>query len=75
MSPSLNLPSAGQVVADLAIDLGVPLLPHQKFLMDEALVMKNGKWARSTVGVIQARQNGKTHSLRMRILAGLFVFG
>lgn len=74
-SPSLNLPTAGQVVADLATDLGVPLLPHQKFLMDEALAIKDGKWARSTIGAIMARQNGKTHALRMRILAGLFVFG
>jgi phage terminase large subunit-like protein len=43
--------------------------------MDEALVIKNGKWARSTVGAIMARQNGKTHAMRMRILAGLYVFG
>lgn len=76
MSPSLNLPSAGQLVSDLAEDLGVPLLPHQKFLMDEALTIQpNGKWARSTVGAIMARQNGKTHALRMRILAGMYVFG
>lgn len=75
MSPSLNLPSAGQVVSDLAEDLGLPLLPHQKLLMNEALTIKDNKWARSTVGVIQARQNGKTASMRMRILAGLYVFG
>jgi phage terminase large subunit-like protein len=43
--------------------------------MDEALVIKNGKWARSTVGAIMARQNGKSHALRMRILAGLYIFG
>lgn len=76
MSPSLELPSAGQLVSDLADDLGVPLLPHQKFLMDEALtILPNGKWARSTVGAIMARQNGKTHALRMRILAGMYIFG
>lgn len=75
-SPSLNLPSAGKVVADLATDLGVPLLPHQEYLMNEALTIQpSGKWARSTVGAIMARQNGKTHALRMRILAGLYVFG
>lgn len=74
-SPGLNLPSAGQLVADLAEDLGVPLLPHQKYLMNEALYIKDKKWARSTLGVIQARQNGKTHSMRMRVLAGLYVFG
>lgn len=43
--------------------------------MDEALYIKNGKFARSTIGAIMARQNGKTHALRMRILAGLYVFG
>lgn len=76
MSPSLKLPSAGQLVSELAEDLGTPLLPHQKFLMDEALTIQpNGKWARSTVGAIMARQNGKTHALRMRILAGMYVFG
>ena len=74
-SPSLNLPSAGKVVAELATDLGVPLLPHQELLMNEALYIKNGKWARSTVGAIMARQNGKTHAMRMRVLAGLYVFG
>ncbi|MFZ9327880.1 MAG: terminase large subunit domain-containing protein [Polynucleobacter sp.] len=44
--------------------------------MDEALtIQSNGKWARSTVGAIMARQNGKTHALRMRILAGMYIFG
>ena len=43
--------------------------------MDEALYIKDGKFARSTIGAIMARQNGKTHALRMRILAGLYVFG
>lgn len=75
MSPKLDLPSAGQVVSDLANDLGMPLLPHQKLLFDEALYVKDGKFVRSTIGVIQARQNGKTHAMRMRILAGLYVFG
>ncbi len=75
MSPPLELPSAGQVVSDLAADLGVPLLPHQKLLMDEALYVKDGKFVRSTNGAIMARQNGKTHAMRMRILAGLYVFG
>jgi hypothetical protein len=44
--------------------------------MDESLyVLPNKKFARSQVGAIMARQNGKTHVMRMRILAGLFVFG
>lgn len=64
------------MVSDLADELGVPLLPWQKYLMDEALTIKpDGSWARGTVGAIVARQNGKSHAMRMRILAGLFVFG
>ena len=75
-SPSLNLPSAGPVVAALADELGVPLLPWQTHVLDDALkVLPNGRWARSSVGVLVARQNGKTHMMRMRILAGLYIFG
>lgn len=43
--------------------------------MDEALYIKDSKFARSTIGAIVARQNGKSHAVRMRILAGLYVFG
>ena len=43
--------------------------------MNEALYIDKGKWVRSTVGAIMARQNGKTHAMRMRILAGLYIFG
>jgi phage terminase large subunit-like protein len=44
-------------------------------LMNEALYIEaDGRWARSTVGAIMARQNGKSHAMRMRVLAGLFVF-
>lgn len=75
-SPTLNLPSAGEVVSNLADELGVPLLPWQKYLMDQALTIRpDGTWARGTVGAIVARQNGKSHAMRMRILAGLYVFG
>lgn len=75
-SPPLKLPTAGKLVSQLADELGVPLLPWQKHVLDDALkVNKDGSWARSQVGVLVARQNGKTHMMRMRILAGLYVFG
>jgi len=35
----------------------------------------DGKWAHNEVCVCVARQQGKTHLVRMRILAGLFLFG
>ena len=64
------------MVAQLADELGVPLLPWQKHVLDDALqIMPDGNWARSQVGVLVARQCGKTHMMRMRILAGLYVFG
>ena len=64
------------MVAGLADELGVPLLDWQKYVLDDALkILPNGRWARSTCGVLVARQNGKTHMMRMRILAGLYVFG
>jgi hypothetical protein len=64
------------VVAALADELGVPLLPWQSHVLNDALqILPNGKWARSTIGVMVARQNGKTHMMRMRILAGLYIFG
>ena len=64
------------MVAALADELGVPLLPWQSHVLNDALqILPNGKWARSTIGVMVARQNGKTHMMRMRILAGLYIFG
>jgi len=48
----------------------------QKHVLDQALVVdKEGKWVRTTCGVLVARQSGKSHLVRMRILAGLFIFG
>jgi hypothetical protein len=59
-SKSLNLPTAGPVVAALADELGVPLLPWQSYVLDDALqILPNGNWARSQVGLLCARQNGK----------------
>ena len=64
------------MVAQLADELGVPLLPWQKYVLDDALkIQPNGKWARGTIGTLVARQSGKTHMMRMRILAGLYIFG
>ena len=38
-------------------------------------VEKGGKWVRKTNLLLIARQNGKTHLARIRILAGLYLFG
>ena len=64
------------MVAQLAELTGQPLLPHQEYVFEQALqIDDHGKWVRKTVGVEIARQQGKTHMMRMRILAGLYIFG
>jgi len=58
----------------LAEAIGMPLMPWQKYVVDDASKVINDKWEHKTVGVLVARQSGKTHLLRMRILAGLFLW-
>jgi phage terminase large subunit-like protein len=57
-------------------DLKLELLPWQEYVLKDLLAVdKAGKWRRKTSLLLVARQNGKTHLARIRILAGLFVFG
>ena len=57
-------------------DCNLELLPWQEYVLTDLLkVDKGGKWRRKTSLLLVARQNGKTHLARIRILAGLFVFG
>jgi phage terminase large subunit-like protein len=72
-TPTTN-PTKGKEVKDLAIAIGMPLMPWQEYVIDDASALVNEKWEHKTVGVLVARQNGKTHLLRMRILAGLFLW-
>jgi len=75
-SPKLELPSAGQVVINLAKEFGQPLLPWQEYVVEDALqVTPEGKWAKSNIGILVARQNGKTALMRQVFLAHLYVFG
>lgn len=75
-TPALDGPTLGGDLAALAEAIGVPLLPWQDHVARRAHVIDgDGRWRHSTAGVVVARQNGKTHLLRMRILTGLFVWG
>lgn len=66
----------GEDVAKFADNIGLPLLPWQKHLFNHALKLDTqGKWRHTEVIPIVARQQGKTHACRIRILAGLFIFG
>ncbi len=52
------------------------LLPWQEHVLRDMLTVdKNGNFIRKTNLLLIARQNGKTHLARIRILAGLFLFG
>ena len=52
------------------------LLPWQEYVLTDMLkVDKDGLFKRKSNLLLIARQNGKTHLARVRILAGLFVFG
>ena len=74
-----NAWSTGTAELPASVEYDGEQISLEKFMAETKtnafLVIKDGKWARSTVGAIMARQNGKTHALRMRILAGLYVFG
>jgi len=71
----LALPTRGNEVAEFARQVDMPLLPWQEYLMNEASKVKeDGSWAYRNVLAIGARQNGKTHLLRMRILAGIYLW-
>jgi phage terminase large subunit-like protein len=57
-------------------DCKLELLPWQEYVLTDMLkIDKNQKWRRKTNLLLVARQNGKTHLARIRILAGLFIFG
>jgi phage terminase large subunit-like protein len=75
-SPPLKTKSRIDEVADLAIKIGMPLLPWQHYVLTDMLsVDENNMFIRKTNLLLVARQQGKTHLARMRILAGLFLFG
>ena len=58
----------------LAAALGMQLLPWQKHVCKNALAVNGTGWQHRTNVILVARQSGKTHLLRMRILAGLLLW-
>ena len=68
-------PSRGSELIDLAKEIDEPLLPWQEFVATNAHKVKpDGRWQYPQVGILVARQNGKSHLMRMRILAGLILW-
>jgi phage terminase large subunit-like protein len=75
-SPLLKGITKGSEIAELAEKIGLPLLPWQKFVLDDMMRLdKKEQFVRKTNLVLVARQNGKTHLARMRVLWGLFYGG
>ena len=71
-SPLLKGKSLGHEVVELAEKIGMPLMPWQKFIFDDMLkIDAKGNFRRKTIGILVARQNGKTHLAAMRIIWGL----
>jgi len=74
-TPFLKGNTRGGEVADLARSIEMPLLPWQELVLNDMLTVDSqGLFVRKTCGVLVARQSGKTHLARMRILAGLYLF-
>ncbi len=71
-----DLPSKGQDMIDLATELGINLMEWQRFVCIHGhKVRPDGRWAHSELGLIMARQQGKSTLMMLRILTGMFVGG
>jgi phage terminase large subunit-like protein len=72
-SPLLKGKTMGDQISELAEKIKVPLLPWQKFVLDDMMkVDAKGNFIRKSNLILVARQNGKTHLARMRVIWGLF---
>lgn len=70
-----DLPSKGGDIVDFAAQVKKPLLPWQEFVAIHAHKLnEKNRWANPLVGLVVARQNGKSTFMAMRILTGLFVW-
>jgi hypothetical protein len=71
-----DLPSKGQEMIDFATELGINLMEWQRFVCIHGhKVRPDGRWAHSELGLIMARQQGKSTLMMLRILTGMFVWG
>jgi phage terminase large subunit-like protein len=74
-TPLNDLPSKGFELIDLAADVGIELMPWQKFALEHTHKVKpDGRWATPVNCIVVARQNGKSFLQLIRILGGLFLW-
>ena len=70
-----DLPSRGLEIIDFSAQLGIELMPWQKFVFEHALKVKpDGRWKHPVVVCVAARQNGKSTIMEMSILARLYLW-
>jgi len=63
-------------ISELAEKIGQPLLEWQKLILKDMLTVDaNNQFIKRSILLLIARQSGKSHLARMRVLAGLFCFG
>jgi phage terminase large subunit-like protein len=80
-NPRLHTPWVGGAsrvdeIAKLAEAIGQPLLEWQRLILsDMTAIDENGMFIKKSSLFICARQSGKSHMIRMRVLAGLFCYG
>jgi phage terminase large subunit-like protein len=78
--PRLHTPWVGgnsrvNEIIELAEKISMPLLEWQKLILkDMCAVDENNMFKKKSLCFICARQSGKSHMMRMRVLAGLFCF-
>ena len=72
-TPKIKGASKGKAFADWVAKYSDPLLPWQKYVSERMMVVdRKGDYKITTQGLLIARQQGKTHLARMRILYELF---
>ena len=75
-TPWLNTKTRGSEIAEMAEKIGQPLLPWQRLILDDMCAIDDdGMFIKKSSLFCCARQSGKSHMMRMRMLAGLFLFG
>ena len=75
-TPLLKGISKAQEVADLAEKIGMPLIPWQRWVLDDLLTIDDkNMWVKKSGLILVSRQSGKTHLARMLILSHLFLWG
>lgn len=74
-TPLNDLPSKGEEMIQFCKDIGWELLEWQKHLAIHAHKVKpDGRWAHSEIGLLCARQQGKSTFMALRILTGMFLW-